>query len=345
MRITVVGAGYAGTIAANRLARQAPSAQVTVVNPRADFVHRVRLHQRIAGNDDATVPLRRMLAPSVALRIGSVDKIGDGSVSLADGDVVGHDYLLYAAGGAVRAPSGTVAVGELESADEARAALAALPDGARVTVVGGGLTGVETAAEVAEARPGLAVRLVSDEIAPSVGPAARQRILDVLDDLGVQVEVGRYSPDGADLVLWAIASTVSGLAEASGLAVDEAGRAIVDPYLRSVSDPRVFAVGDAAAVPKARLACATAMPAGSHAAGNLARIAAGRELEPFAIGYAGQCVSLGRQAAVLQLCHPDDTPRRQWLWGRPAVVSKELVCRGVLVAARKGLPVPTLGRA
>ena len=48
MDIVVIGAGYAGALAANRLARKAPEVAVTVVNPRPDFIERVRLHEQLA---------------------------------------------------------------------------------------------------------------------------------------------------------------------------------------------------------------------------------------------------------------------------------------------------------
>ncbi|MFI2560731.1 FAD-dependent oxidoreductase, partial [Nocardia farcinica] len=48
-RIVVLGAGYAGLSAARRLAKKARGAQVTVVDARAQFIERVRLHQRVAG--------------------------------------------------------------------------------------------------------------------------------------------------------------------------------------------------------------------------------------------------------------------------------------------------------
>ncbi|MEV6810824.1 hypothetical protein [Micromonospora sp. NPDC051296] len=40
MGIVVVGAGYAGTFAANRLGRMLKAARITVINPRPDFVER-----------------------------------------------------------------------------------------------------------------------------------------------------------------------------------------------------------------------------------------------------------------------------------------------------------------
>ena len=56
MKVVVVGAGYAGTIAANRLAKKAREARITVVDPRPGFVERVRLHEQIAGTGSAATP-------------------------------------------------------------------------------------------------------------------------------------------------------------------------------------------------------------------------------------------------------------------------------------------------
>ena len=70
MKILVVGAGYAGTIAANRLAKKLKEAHITLINPRTDFVERVRLHQQIAGTGSATTPLRDMLRDGVVTEEG-----------------------------------------------------------------------------------------------------------------------------------------------------------------------------------------------------------------------------------------------------------------------------------
>jgi NADH dehydrogenase len=42
--VVVIGGGYAGTLAANRL-RQRPDIEITLVNSRPVFVERIRLHQ------------------------------------------------------------------------------------------------------------------------------------------------------------------------------------------------------------------------------------------------------------------------------------------------------------
>ncbi|MFD0267903.1 NAD(P)/FAD-dependent oxidoreductase [Streptomyces sp. NPDC127106] len=364
MRVLVVGAGYAGTIAANRLAKKVTAAEITVVNPRPDFIERVRLHEQVAGTGTAATPLTSMLNERVAARRGTVDKIGDGQVTLDDGASLDFDYLFLAVGSTVAPLPGTVAVGTWEGAQEARAALAGLPGGRAVTVIGGGLTGIETASEIAFGRPDLRVRIVGRTIAASLSAGARKRVRTGLDRLNVEVvedSVAQIDPgageEGGDLVhlhsrrqfasdltLWAITGTVPDLAARSGLEVDADGRAVVDEHLRSVTDPRIFAVGDCAAVPGARAACATAMPQGAHAADTLARMIQGREPEPYSMGYSGQALSLGRHDGLLQASRRDDTVRRLYFAGRTAAVLKERVCRyaksGTLTATYAWLQGP-----
>jgi NADH dehydrogenase FAD-containing subunit len=347
MKVLVVGAGYAGTIAANRLAKKVKAAEITVINPRPDFVERVRLHEQVAGTGTAATPLTSMLSEGVATRIGTVDKIGDGQVTLSDGPSLDFDYLFLAVGSTVAPLPGTIPVGTWEGALEARTALAELPGGKAVTVIGGGLTGIETASEIAFGRPDLRVRIVGQTIAASLSAGGQKRVRTGLDRLNVEVVEGsvaridRGAGEGggdivclhsrsrftSDLTLWAIIGSVPDLAAGSGLEVDADGRAVVDEHLRSVTDPRIFVVGDCAAVPGSRASCATAMPQGAHAADTLALMMQGRKPEPYSMGYAGQAVSLGRRDALVQVVRRNGTVRRLYFAGPAAVVAKERICR------------------
>ena len=101
-----------------------------------------------------------MLRDGIRSRLAAVDKIGDGSVTLDMGETLDFDYLFLAVGSTVSPLPGTVPVGTWEGAENARTALASLPAGSTVSVIGAGPTGIETAAEVAYGRPDLCVRLV-----------------------------------------------------------------------------------------------------------------------------------------------------------------------------------------
>ncbi|MFI0192696.1 NAD(P)/FAD-dependent oxidoreductase [Streptomyces sp. NPDC017082] len=350
MRIVVVGAGYAGTFAANRAARKIKGAEVTVVNARPEFVERIRLHQQVAGTAEAATPLGAMLRPGIATRIGTVEKVGDGTVLLGDGESIGYDRLFLAVGSTVRALPGTVPVGTWEGARQARAALAALPAGSTVTVAGGGATGLETATEVAEARPDLRVRIVAPSVADCLSGGARRRALAALDRLRIEVvddgveeaaagvvrlRSGREA--GSDLTLWAIVAGVPDLAARSGLDVDAGGRIVVDACLRSVTDPHVFAVGDCAGVPGTRFGCQTAHPQAKAAVDALARLERGRAPEPYTPRYVARCVSLGRADAVAQFTHPDDSLRDGYLRGGAAMAFKKIVYVGTKYSTRKAV--------
>jgi NADPH-dependent 2,4-dienoyl-CoA reductase/sulfur reductase-like enzyme len=90
--VVVIGGGYAGVMAANRLT-QRDDVTVTLINPRAKFVERMRLHQSRAGSDDAVV--------DTATRINAAGR----SVTLATDSIVGDDYLIYAVGSGSARPS------------------------------------------------------------------------------------------------------------------------------------------------------------------------------------------------------------------------------------------------
>ncbi len=72
---------------------------------------------------------------------------------LDDGGALDFDHLLYAVGStAARRLTGSEnahSVADLDGAESLRLRLRHLPAGARVVVIGGGLTGIETSAEIA----------------------------------------------------------------------------------------------------------------------------------------------------------------------------------------------------
>ncbi|OBA59667.1 hypothetical protein A5780_21170 [Nocardia sp. 852002-20019_SCH5090214] len=66
--IVVIGGGYAGVMAANRL-RKRQDVTVTLVNPRPRFVERIRLHQFVARTRDAALDYDTLLGNGVRLLV------------------------------------------------------------------------------------------------------------------------------------------------------------------------------------------------------------------------------------------------------------------------------------
>lgn len=181
VEVVVVGGGYGGVTAANRLARR-DGVSVTLVNPRPDFVERIRLHQLVTGSDDAVVGFDEVLGGNVRLVVDTATRIdaAERRVSLAGGGTLPYDYLVYAVGSGASGPGVpgaaefTHAVSDLEGAQRLRSVLAATPASDPVTVVGSGPTGLETAAELAEL--GRKVTLVcGDVLGPPCMPESAAR--------------------------------------------------------------------------------------------------------------------------------------------------------------------------
>jgi NADH dehydrogenase len=359
--VVVVGGGYAGTLAANHLQTRTGLA-VTLVNPRPSFVERIRLHQLVADTGSATVDYADMLHPSVHLVVDSVTEIDapNRQVRLASGSGLRYDYLIYAVGshGATPAVPGAAEfacrISDLENAQLLRARIAALHPTAPVTVVGGGLTGIEAAAEIAEARPEGSLTLIcGPTLGPSLSEPGRRSVARQLSRLGVSVvegaavsEVRERSvvlQDGRELpsaaTIWTAGFAVPDLAVRSGLSTDPVGRLLTDETLTSIDDSRIVAAGDAAAPSgqPLRMSCQAAIPLGAQAANTVLSRIAGETPADVNQAFAGQCVSLGRKLAIVQLSHTDDTPRRLYVAGRAAATVKELVCKGTIWGiAREG---------
>ncbi|MBB1245345.1 FAD-dependent oxidoreductase [Streptomyces durbertensis] len=338
--VVVVGGGYAGVIAANRLTRR-DDVTVTLINPRPTFVHRIRLHQVVGGTHDALVDFRKVLSDRVRLLVDSVARINpaERDVALTGGGSVGYDYLIYAVGSGGARPDVPGAAehahpaATLEEARALRSTLAEAPANAPVTVVGAGATGIEIAGELAE--EGRDVTLVCGGVlAPALHERARRSLARRLAALGVTVldgpgsrvtevtgsavrlDDGREQPSA--VTVWTAGFGVPDLAARSGLRTDALGRLVTDETLTSVDDPRVLAAGDAAAPSDLplRMSCQTATPLGAHAADTVLARLAGERPEPLDIGYFGQCVAVGSRTAVLQIAARDDTARPFHLGGR-----------------------------
>jgi NADH dehydrogenase len=359
--VLVVGGGYAGTLAANHLqARE--GLVVTLVNPRPSFVERIRLHQLVADTGSATVDYAEMLHPKVHLLVDSVSAIdaANRQVRLASGSGLRYDYLIYAVGSLGAAPSVPGAaefacqIADFEHAQALRERIAKLDPAASVCVVGGGLTGIEAAAEIAESRPEGDVTLIcGPTLGPSLSEPGRRSVARQLRRLGVGLVEGaavaevrehsvvleddRELPSG--VTIWTAGFAVPDLGARSGLSTDSLGRLLTDETLTSVDDIRIVAAGDAAAPSgqPLRMSCQAAGPLGAQAANTVLSRIAGEQPAVINQAFIGQCISLGRKLATVQFSHTDDTPRRGYLAGRPAALIKELICKGTVRGiAREG---------
>ncbi|MFJ8717236.1 NAD(P)/FAD-dependent oxidoreductase [Streptomyces violaceus] len=377
-RIVVLGAGYTGAIAAGRLARRLHSEDVaiTLVNAEPDFVERVRMHQLAAGQDLWPRPFSEMFAGTgVELKLAKVTgvDVDRRTVAVVDANGPGepeteelaYDTLVYALGSGWN-DQGVPGVAEhahqiagRPGALRLRERLARLDAGESVVVVGGGLTGLEAATEIAEARPDLDVTLAArGELGDWLSPKGRRHLRKVFGKLGITVhenssvtgvEADRVTTaDGetipAAATVWTTGFAVHPIAQATTLDVDDTGQILVDGTMRSVSHPDVYAIGDAALAmgpggKPLRMSCASGTPMAWQAADAIAARLTGRKLPDAPLRYFNQCISLGRREGLIQYVTADDRAVRAALTGRFAAVYKELVCKG----AAWGVANPMLG--
>ncbi|ORB52746.1 FAD-dependent oxidoreductase [Mycobacteroides saopaulense] len=350
--VIVLGGGYAGTMAANRL-QQNTDIDITLINPRADFVHRLRLHQFAAGTGIATVDYAPLLGRRVRLVVDGAARVDARArmVRLESGDILDYDYLVYAVGSTDSAPAEipglaefAYPLAEFESAQRLRQALETADHDAPITVVGAGLTGIEMAAELADL--GRQVRLVcGGRLAPAFGAPARRSIamwfarrrVDVLEN----ATVSEVLPDSvvlaggaalpSTITIWAGGFGVPSLAAHSGLSTNADGRLLTDETLTSIDDDRIIGAGDAVTTSSlpTRMSCYTANTTGAAAADTVLSRLSGAEPAAFRLAYVGQCLSLGRHNAVLQFTHQDDSPVGFHTRGRLTASFKEFVLKSV----------------
>ncbi|MFI0727484.1 NAD(P)/FAD-dependent oxidoreductase [Streptomyces sp. NPDC021225] len=375
-RIIVLGAGYTGAIAAGRLAKRLhrEDVAITLVNAEPDFVERVRMHQLAVGQDLRLRPFDEMFAGTgVELKLAKVTGVDVDRKTVAVRDVLDangveeleYDTLVYALGsgwndqGVPGAAEHAHEIAGRPGALQLRERLARLGAGQPVVVVGGGLTGLEAATEIAEARRDLAVVLAArGGLGDWLSPKGRRHVRKVFDKLGITVhehtavtgvEADRVATaDGkaipAALTVWTTGFAVHPIAQATTLETTGTGQIVVDGTMRSVSHPDVYAIGDAAMAmgpgdKPLRMSCASGTPTAWQAADAIAARLTGGKLPNAPLRYFNQCISLGRKEGLIQYVTADDRAVRSALTGRFAAVYKELVCKG----AAWGVANPMLG--
>ena len=200
-----------------------------------------------------------------------------GAVELAGGESVPFDLVSWnigsrAAGGDELERNPRVAlIKPIFSAVALKArldALAAAAGPASVAVVGGGAAGVEIACAAAtvldrngrQQQREVKILEAGPEILRGYGHRFRARAASVLASRDIEVMVaarvvavdqgGARLDDGgsvpADFVIWLTGAVAAPILARSGLPCDERGFLLVDPGLRSIGNPRVFAAGDCA---------------------------------------------------------------------------------------------------
>ena len=360
-RILILGGGFAGVYCARRLEKLLPTARITLVNDENYFVFQPLLPEVVGASlEPAHVisPLRHLLRRTEVVK-GSVTGIDLAAQSVEvtereSGERANFhaDRLVLALGSIVdvsRTPGMTehaLLMKNLADALELRQTLIARLERAVLTsapeersalltfvVVGGGFSGVETAAEMldlvrdarrfypqlAGEKPRVVVVEGRDRVLGELDARLGRFAQKQLEQRGMEFRLDTrtravsaehvYFENGERIATRTVVCTIGNSPHPSvrslGFAC-ERGRVCTDEFLRVRGSESVWAIGDCAwsedgygqiAPPTAQFACRQ----GQAAAANIARSLAGEALVAFRYRSVGQLATLGHLNAVAQL--------------------------------------------
>ena len=339
--VVILGAGYAGLIAALRLGRQKWGLRVALVNPRAQFLERVRLQESMVAPVTPRIPSISAFFAGTTIEFicGSVTSLNAEQRRIriatdAQEREIAFDQSIYALGSHVdvdNVPGVAEHAYRLDPGDGPRSAAALrsrLHQSAdrplRVIAVGGGPTAVEAAGEIKTTWPGAQVTMVSERCGDFAGVRVEKAVRAELGRLGVILIDGEIVSEvrpsevitqtgrsiACDICVWSGGMRSSPIARIAGLATDLQGRIWVDPNLRSISHAHILAVGDSAhpiaptGAPYRKSALA-AGASGAHAARVIVAQRAKRELQPFSFSTLAQAAAIGRLGVIYLLDRND----------------------------------------
>ena len=340
--VVVLGSGYAGTGAVKRLESELDDeADITWVS---DVDHHLVLHEshRCIRDPDVrekvTFDVADIKSPSTRFvqgRVTDVD-VDERSVTLEDGSTVDYDYLLVGVGsrtaffGIEGLEEHSLTLKSLQDAHDIHEAVteaareASRSDPAQVVVGGAGLSGIQSAGEIAEFRDKhrapVDIHLVEglDNVFPNNDPVVQAKLRKLLEEKDVEIHTGEFIgevDDGTvyvgdeteldyDVLLWTGGITGQAPAETADVEKDKRSNRIESASDFRTSDERIFAIGDAAIVEQAdtdRPAPPTAQAAwqAAEVAGdNIARAVRGQPLKEWSYDDKGTLISVGEKAVA-----------------------------------------------
>jgi len=339
--VVVLGSGYAGAGAVQSLETEVGNqADITWVS---DVDYHLVLHESHRCIRDPSieekvkVPIEEIKSPSTRFVQGHVEDIDcdDRDVTLDDGSTIDYDYLLVAIGSQT-AFFGIEGLEEhahtLKSLDDVlgihedvktAAREASQSDPAQVVVGGAGLSGIQTAGEIAEFRDKhrapIDIHLVEglDNVFPNNDPEVQGAIRKRLENLDVNIMTGEFIGEvdeetvyigdeeelDYDVLIWTGGITGRDCVEDVGVEKDERSHRINTGMNFQTDDERVFAIGDCALIDQpgenpAPPTAEAAWEAADHIGKNMARQMRGQPLKDWTFKSKGTAISVGEDAVA-----------------------------------------------
>ena len=340
-QVLVLGSGYAGAGAVQSLESSiAGDAEITWVS---DVDYHLILHEthRCISNpsvkEKVAIPIDEIKSPSTEFIQATVEGVDtdERTVDLEDGDTLDYDYLLVGLGTrtaffgieglekyahTLKSLDNALGIHDdvVDAADEATQT-----DPAQIVIGGAGLSGIQTAGEIARLRDErsapLEIHLVEglDQIFPGNDDSIQSALRDLLEERNVNILTGDFIGEvdedtvyigedtelDYDVLVWTGGITGRDAVHEANVDKDERNYRLEAGQTFQTTNDRVFAIGDAALIdqpgedpapPTAQAAWQAAEVAGE----NMAREMRGQPLKNWKYKDKGTVVSVGEDAVA-----------------------------------------------
>ncbi|WP_248927808.1 NAD(P)/FAD-dependent oxidoreductase [Paenibacillus hamazuiensis] len=274
-KLVILGGGYGGLTVANQLLEKDLPADVLIVMvDRMPFQGLKTEYYALASGTvpETEVRVHYPIDPRLILKFGEVTSVDlqNRMVHFADKEPLAYDWLVIALG-CVDKYHGIPGAAEyscsIQTMSATRVTYQQVNDVApygQVTIVGGGLSGVEMAAELRESRPDLNIRIL--DRGPSILSAFPGKLQEYVrewmleHDIEMRSHVSLVRLEGnilhnqqeeilTDVTVWTAGIQPSPIVQQFDLPKDGQGRLIINEYHQLAAHPEVYVVGDCASLP------------------------------------------------------------------------------------------------
>lgn len=360
-KIIILGAGYAGIMAANRLDKQLDEVEIILISESNIFQERIRNHETTVQEKRKNYQIKDLLRTRVKFLQVRITKIFPNEKSvLLEGksEPLFYDYLILCLGS-----TGIQKKFNFEHSIQSQEAVSKFlkdskqKDIQNLCIIGGGLTGIEMATEWKHYHPHSSVTIVDrNEWGTSFSKKAKEYLqsylfqnqIQILDNIKIETISAKeiifqnQTKLSFDVLLNCCGFHCSPLPKQAGFPTNERNQVYVDPFLRAIGHPEVFVAGDLAYLENSylRMGCVTALPMGAYIADHLADLIQGKNISPFLFQFFGRCISLGRNEGLIQFTYNDDKPKEKIIKGKWGARIKEMVNRFTIFSLKMEKHLP-----
>lgn len=274
-RFVILGGGYGGLTLANHLLQQDPpyGTEIVLIDRMPYQGLKTEYYALVAGTvSEAEIRVPFPTDSRIRLMYAEVSGIDleQKLVHLDNNDPLSYDWLVIALGcvdkfhGIPGAEQVAHSIQTLSGARRAYQVVHDLKPYQQVSVVGGGLSGVEVASELRESRPDLNIRMI--DRSPSILSSFPEKLQGYVRDWFVEhdiemlsrVSLTRVAPnalyDGnteilTDLTIWTAGIQPSPIVQKLNVPKDAQGRVLLNAYHQIPDYTSVFVIGDCAGLP------------------------------------------------------------------------------------------------